>query len=64
MTSTGKKARKRYGNRYAAKRRRDAGAGRKKGPKQFGSLTYSTIRGNVQSVKDNTRAISDLKGVR
>jgi len=49
VTSTGKEARKRYGNRFAAKRRRDAASRRSRNPKSFSSLAYSTIKGNGQA---------------
>lgn len=49
-TSTGKKARKRYGNRFAAKQRRDAGTGVKrtrKSRKRFGALPFSVSAKNA-----------------
>jgi len=48
MTSTGKKARKRYGNRFAAKQRRDGASGKaKRTRKRFGKLAYSCEAKNV-----------------
>jgi hypothetical protein len=46
-TATGKKARSRYGNRFAAKQRRDKGSKRKKSRRTFGKLAYSNAAGNV-----------------
>jgi len=47
MTSTGKKARKRYGNRFAAKQRRDSGSKAKRSRKRFGSLPFSVSAKNA-----------------
>ena len=46
-TSTGKAARKRYGNRFSAKQRRDAGTKRGRTRRTWGKLTYSVIAKNA-----------------
>lgn len=46
-TSTGKKARKRYGNRFAAKQRRDSGSKRGRKRRTFGKLPFSVSAGNA-----------------
>ena len=46
-TSTGKAARKRYGNRFSAKERRDAGTKRGRTRRTWGKLTYSVVAKNV-----------------
>jgi hypothetical protein len=45
--STGKKARSRFGNRFAAKRRRDKGSKRAKSGRTWGKLPYSVLAGNA-----------------
>jgi hypothetical protein len=45
MTHTGKRARQKYGNRYAAKRAKV----RRPKRKHFGELPISTKRGNAQA---------------
>lgn len=48
MTSTGKKARKRYGTRFQAKQRREPGSHKRKGRRRtFGKLPYSVSAGNA-----------------
>jgi len=46
-TATGKAARARYGNRFAAKRRRDKGSKRKGTKRTWGKLPYSVAAGNA-----------------
>jgi hypothetical protein len=46
-TATGKAARARYGNRFAAKRRRDKGSKRQKSRRTWGKLAYSVAAGNA-----------------
>ena len=45
MTATGKRARKKYGNRFACKRAKEHQTERK----EFGSLPVSVVRGNAAS---------------
>ena len=47
MTSTGKKARKRYGNRFAAKQRREGNSKGKGTRRTFGHLPYSVQAKNA-----------------
>jgi hypothetical protein len=59
MTSTGKKARKRYGNRFAAKQRKDSGTSTsRRSRKRFGKLAYSCEAKNVP--EGAVRANDDL----
>lgn len=60
MTSTGKKARKRYGNRFAAKRvRNDAGKpATKKARKKFGKLSHSVELGNATAAPADNAAFT------
>lgn len=47
MTSTGKKARARYGNRFAAKQRRDSNSKAKGTRRTWGHLTFSVLAKNA-----------------
>ena len=60
MTATGKRARSRFGNRFAAKRRRDSGTPSKKSRKRFGKLAYSCEAKNVP--EGAVRANDELTG--
>lgn len=68
-TSTGKKARKRYGNRFAAKQRRDSGTKAKKSRKRFGTLPFSVSaknapEGAVRANEELVHRINEAKAAR
>jgi len=56
VISTGKKARKRFGTRAAAKR----GKPRNKRTKEFGQLPVSVIRGNADGWRSGRKGLEDV----